>query len=382
MREIYLDNSASTPVAPEVLEAMLPYLNEYYGNPSSRHKKGIETERAIKEGRQIVADALHVKSSEVFFTSGATEADNFAIKGAAHALKRHGMHIVTQKTEHEAVIESCHALEKDGFELTYLDTDEYGNINKEELVNAVREDTTLVAIMHVNNELGTVHPINEYAEAVKLKNPKTLFFSDGVQAVGKLDVDLENIDMYSFSGHKIHGPKGIGAIVVKEGVNIEPVLHGGGQERGLRSGTENVPGIVGLSEAVKISYENLEINSKKMKELQEEFIRTLKEVPDVRINSPKDGLLNIVNIAFKGIPSEILLHAIEERGIFASSGSACGAGKQEISHVLEAINIPYEYAVSSLRFSFSRYNTEEEIIYTCKTLKEIIPNLRNVVARM
>ena len=382
MREIYLDNSASTPLALEVLDAMLPYYKEHYGNPSSRHKKGIDAERAIKESRQTIADILHVKSSEVFFTSGATEADNFAIKGSAQALKRQGRHIITQKTEHEAVLESCKALEKEGFEVTYLGTDEYGNLDKEELLNSVRKDTILVAIMHINNELGTMHPINELAEAVKVKNPNTLFFSDGVQALGKIDVSLENIDMYAFSGHKIHGPKGIGSLFIREGVKLEPILNGGGQENNLRSGTENVPGIVGIGRAVSISYENLNESSEKTSFLKEEFIRTLEEITDVRINSPKDGLPNIVNIAFKGVPSEILLHAIEERGIFASSGSACGAGKQNISHVLEAVGIHYEYAVSSLRFSFSRYSTREDVIYVCKTLKEVIPNLRAVVARM
>lgn len=381
MKEIYLDNSASTPLAPEVLEAILPYFKEYYGNPSSRHKKGIEAERAVKESRQIIEDVLHVKSSEVFFTSGATEADNLAVKGVARALKRRGKHIITQKTEHEAVLESCKALEKEGFEATYLDVDEFGNIDKEELLKAVREDTVLVAVMHVNNELGTVYPINELAKAVKEKNPQTIFFSDGVQAFCKLEVELADVDLYAFSGHKIHGPKGIGGLVVKEGINTEPLLHGGGQERGLRSGTENVPGIVGLGKAVKISHENLKSNKEHIADLRSQFIRTLKDVPDVRINSPENGQPGILNIAFKGIPSEILLHALEERGIYASSGSACATGKQNISHVLEAININYEYAVSSLRFSFSGYNTLEEVNFTCNALKEVVPELRAITGR-
>lgn len=381
MQEIYLDNSASTPLAPEVLAAILPYYAEFYGNPSSLHKKGIEAERAIKESRQIIADILHVKNTEVFFTSGATEADNLAVKGAARALKKRGKHIITQKTEHEAVLESCKALEKEGFDVTYLDTDEFGNIDKKSLLSAVREDTILVAIMHVNNELGTIHPVGEFAKAVKAKNPETLFFSDGVQSFGKMNLDIKNIDMYTLSAHKIHGPKGIGALLVREGINIEPLVHGGGQEQGFRSGTENVPGIAGLGKAAQISYENIGENSAHIKELREEFIWTLREIKDVQINSPENGLPNILNLSFKEIPSEILLHALEEKGIYASSGSACAMGKQNISHVLEAIKIDYDWAVSALRFGFSRYNTVEEINFTCKALKELVPALRAVTGR-
>lgn len=384
MREIYLDNNSTTPLAPEVLEAMLPYFGEFFGNPSSLHKKGIEAERGIKQARQILADILHVKTSEVYFTSGATEADNLAIKGIAYARKKRGNHIITQKTEHEAVLESCRQLEKQGYEVTYLGVDEYGNVNEKDLIAAITDKTILVAIMHVNNEIGTIYPINEFARLCKKEKSDITFFSDGVQAFGKLEINLDNIDLYAISAHKVHGPKGMGALVVKEGKNLEPLISGGGQESNLRSGTENVAGIVGFGKAAELAYENLKNKQKHFSKLRERFLYLLQNsnsrgLTSVAVNSPEDGIAATINVAFGGVPSEVLLHALEERGIYTSSGSACAGGKQSISYVLEAIRTPYEFINSSLRFGFSRYNTLDEIDFTCKVLKELVEKLREVI---
>ncbi|MDX1607934.1 MAG: cysteine desulfurase family protein [Candidatus Spechtbacterales bacterium] len=381
MREIYLDNNASTPLAPEVLEAMLPYYREYYGNPSSLHKKGIEAERALKETREKLAGLFHVKTSEVFFTSGATEADNWALKGVARALKRRGKHIITTKVEHEAVLEACHALGQEGYEITFLDVDEYGKVKKEDILGAINDNTIMVAIMSVNNELGTIYPVNEFAKETKTKKEDIIFFTDGVQAFGKLEVNMENVDIFALSGHKIHGPKGIGALIKKENVQIEPLIHGGGQEMNMRSGTENVAGIVGLGKAAEISYENLDKNKKHIQTLRDKFIRTIKEIDDIRINSPEDAICSTVNVAFAGIPAEVLLHALEEKGIYASTGSACASNSGNKSHVLHAIGLDDKYSDSTLRFGLSRYNTKEEIGFTCKVLKEITPELREVTGR-
>ncbi|MDX1608470.1 MAG: cysteine desulfurase family protein, partial [Candidatus Spechtbacterales bacterium] len=307
MQEIYLDNNATTPLAPEVLEVMLPYYREYFGNPSSLHKYGIEAERAVKEAREKLAGIFHVKTSEVFFTSGATEADNWALKGAARAMQRKGKHIITTKVEHEAVLEACNALQQDGYEITFLDVDEYGKIKKEDALGAVNDNTIIVSIMSVNNELGTIYPVNELAKEVKSKKEDIIFFTDGVQAFGKLEIDMEDIDMFALSGHKIHGPKGVGALIKKENVRIEPLIHGGGQEIGLRSGTENVAGIAGLGNAAEISYENLEKNRKHIQTLKDKLIRTIREIDNVRINSPEDSIYSTVNAAFAGIPAEVLL---------------------------------------------------------------------------
>ena len=288
MREIYLDNNATTPVDSRVKEAMLPYFEEFFGNPSSLHTKGVEATRGIEEARRILADALHVKSSEVAFTSGATESDNWAIKGAAESRKRSGNHIITQKTEHKAVLRSCEYLEDKGFAVTYLDVNSEGRVSKQELVDAVNDKTILVAIMHVNNEIGTIHPINDLARVCKNKKQDILFFSDGVQALGKLEINLENIDLYAISSHKVHGPKGVGALVVKEGVNIEKLIHGGNQENRHRSGTENVAGIVGFGKAVRLMYEDFEVKKKHFEKLRGKFLECLKQMDGVRINSPKD----------------------------------------------------------------------------------------------
>lgn len=377
MREIYLDNNATTKTAPEVIEAMVPYFSTYFGNPSSLHKKGIEAERAVKNAREQLAGILHVKTSEIFFTSGATESDNWALIGTAQAMKRKGSHIITTKIEHDAVLKACKHLENNGFEITYLDVDEFGNINPDDLFAAVKDTTTLVSIMHVNNEIGTAFPINDLAGIVKKKNSNTVFFSDGAQALGKTHIDISNIDLYSLSSHKIHGPKGVGLLVVKDGIKISPLMFGGGQEKGLRPGTENVASVVGFAKAGEMAIKNLNDNINHFKKLRDVFLSKIKEFEDIRINSPENGMPSTLNIGFKGIPSEVLLHALEEEGVYVSSGSACSTGKKKISHVISAIGVPDEYAESSLRFGLSRYTTKEEIVFTCKALGRKLKELRN-----
>ena len=380
MNKIYLDNNATTPLDPKVKEAMLPYLEEFFGNPSSLHIKGVEAMRGIEEARRILADALHVKSSEVAFTSGATEIDNWAIKGVAESRKRSGNHIITQKTEHKAVLRSCEYLEGRGFDVTYLGVDSEGRINKDELLNAITNKTILVAIMHVNNEIGTIHPINGLARACKNKKQDIIFFSDGVQALGKLEIDLENIDLYAVSSHKVHGPKGVGALMIKEGLNIEKLIHGGNQENRHRSGTENVAGIVGFGKAVELMYEDFEVKKKHFEKLQSKFLECLKQIDGVKINSPKDGISTTLNVGFKGVPAEVLLHALESEGIYVSTGSVCSSADKKTNHVLEAIKVPDEYITGSLRFGLSRFNTLQDIEHACKVLEERLKELRKVTS--
>ncbi|OGZ62310.1 MAG: hypothetical protein A3H51_02815 [Candidatus Spechtbacteria bacterium RIFCSPLOWO2_02_FULL_38_8] len=380
MNKIYLDNNATTPLDPKVKEAMLPYLEEFFGNPSSLHIKGVEAMRGIEEARRILADALHVKSSEVAFTSGATESDNWAIKGVAESRKRSGNHIITQKTEHKAVLRSCEYLEGRGFDVTYLGVDSEGRINKDELLNAITNKTILVAIMHVNNEIGTIHPINGLARACKNKKQDIIFFSDGVQALGKLEIDLENIDLYAVSSHKVHGPKGVGALMIKEGLNIEKLIHGGNQENRHRSGTENVAGIVGFGKAVELMYEDFEVKKKHFEKLQSKFLECLKQIDGVKINSPKDGISTTLNVGFKGVPAEVLLHALESEGIYVSTGSVCSSADKKTNHVLEAIKVPDEYITGSLRFGLSRFNTLQDIEHACKVLEERLKELRKVTS--
>lgn len=373
--EVYLDNNATTPVAPEVLEAMAPYWRERFGNPSSAHRKGVEAERAVRASRATIARLLGVKESEVIFTSGGTEGDNLAIKGVARALHRRGNHIVTTKIEHPAVLESCRDLEAEGFRVTYLDVDAGGLLTPEAVEAALTPETILVSIMHVNNELGTILPISEIAERVKRRHPQIVFHSDGVQAVGKTWVDLRGIDLYTISGHKIHAPKGIGALIAREGVKMKPLLSGGGQERGWRSGTENVAGIVGLARALELMYEDLEGKLAYFRTLREHFLDGVRRIPGARINSPEQSVPTTVNVSFPGVPAEVLLHALEEEGVFASTGAACASRKRKRSHVLEAVGLPPEVSDSSLRFSFSRYTTREDIERALAALNRALERL-------
>ncbi|GBC81010.1 Cysteine desulfurase IscS [bacterium HR10] len=367
-REVYLDNNATTPVAPEVVDAMAPYWREHFGNPSSLHRKGVEAERAVRASRATIARLLGVKETEIVFTSGGTEGDNLALKGAARALRRRGNHIVTTRIEHPAVLESCRDLEAEGFRVTYLDVDAHGSVTPEAVEAALTPETILVSIMHVNNEVGTILPIAEIAERVKRRNPEIVVHSDGVQAIGKVPVHLQGVDLYTISGHKIHAPKGTGALVVREGVRLVPLLSGGGQERGLRSGTENVAGIVGLARALELMCENLEEKLAHFHRMRERFLEGVRQIPGARINSPASSVPTTVNVSFPGIPAEVLLHALEEEGVFVSTGAACASRKGRRSHVLEAMRLPPEVIDSSLRFSFSRYTTLEDIEWAIQAL--------------
>ncbi|MCX7753106.1 MAG: cysteine desulfurase [Blastocatellia bacterium] len=374
-REVYLDNNATTPVAPEVVEAMASYWQDRFGNPSSLHRKGVEAERAVRESRATIARLLGVKENEVIFTSGGTEGDNLAIKGVARALRRRGIHIITTKIEHPAVLESCRDLEAEGFRVTYLDVDADGLVTPEVVEAALTPGTILVSIMHVNNELGTILPISEIAERVKRRNPEIVVHSDGVQAIGKTPVDLRGVDLYTISGHKIHAPKGTGALIVREGVRLVPLFSGGGQERGLRSGTENVAGIVALARALELACENLEERLAYFRTLRERFLDGVRRIDRARINSPERSVPTTVNVSFPGIPAEVLLHALEEEGIFASTGAACASRKRRRSHVLEAMRLPPEVIDSSLRFSFSRYTTVEDIEWAVHALQHAVERL-------
>lgn len=378
---IYLDNNATTELDPAVKEVMLPYLGEFFGNPSSLHIKGVEAMRGIEKARAQIAEALHVKSSEIIFTSGATESDNWAIKGVALARQKQGNHIITQKTEHKAVLRTCEYLESRGFDVTYLDVDSEGRVNKDDLISAITDKTILISLMHVNNEIGTIYPINNLARTVKNKKQDIIFFSDGVAAMGKLQVDLGVIDLYAISSHKIHGPKGVGVLVAKDGTHMEKLIHGGNQENRKRSGTENVAGIVGFGRAIELAYKNFDKNMEHFKKLQMKFLECLKGIDGVHINSPADGVATTINVGFSGVPAEVLLHALEKEGIYISTGSACSSAARGASHVLEEIKVPDEYIGGSLRFGFSRFTKERDIEFTCETLKEKLEELREVVGK-
>lgn len=372
-REIYLDNNATTPVAPEVFDAMRPYFCQKYGNPSSLHRKGIEAERAVRASRRTLARLFGLQEAEVIFTSGGTEGDNLAIKGTARALRRRGNHIITTQVEHPAVLESCRELEAEGFRVTYLSVNSEGRVEPDDVLRALTEETILVSIMHVNNELGTIFPVEEIAAQLKRQRPEIVFHSDGVQAVGKLTIRLDHIDLYTISGHKIHAPKGIGALLVRRETALRPVLSGGGQERGLRSGTENVPGIVGLARAVELAYEDFAATQARFVELRSRFLAGLSDIPGVRVNSPPRSVPTTVNVSFPGIPAEVMLHALEAEGVYVSTGAACSSRKGRRSHVLEASHLPPEVMDSSLRFSFSRYTTAEDIEAAVQVIRRVVP---------
>lgn len=373
----YLDNAATTPIAQEVIEAMLPYLNQKFGNASSLHELGKEARDAVELARQKIAKALNVLPHEVIFTSGGTEANNLAIKGIAFANKNKGKHIITQKTEHECVLQACKWLELLGFEITYLGVDKYGMISLEELESAIRKDTILVSIMHANNEIGTLQPIEEIAKICKEHD--VYFHSDACQSFTKTKIDVKKIglDLLTINAHKIHGPKGVGALIVREGVKISPLLHGGGQEFGLRSGTENVAGIVGFGKAVEIAKPE---HSEKISKLREKFEKIVfSEINEVKLNGhPEKRVCHISNFTFKGVEGDSLVTRLDARGVACSTGSACSTHRAEPSHVLLAIGLSEEEAKSSIRFSFSRFNTNEEIEYAAKVLKEEVEILRRI----
>lgn len=384
--EVYLDNAATTKPRKEVIENILKSLEEQYANPSSLHKKGVEVEKEIKRLRRIVAKALGCTDQEIIFTSSGTEANNLAIKGITDAYKRIGNHIITSKIEHKSVLNTLDELEKKGFEVTYLDVDEKGFINLEELKNSIKESTILVSLMHVNNEIGSIQPIEEISKIIKNTNSKTLFHVDGIQSFGKIKFNLKDIqvDSFSISGHKIHGPKGIGALYIRKGIRINPLLTGGGQEMGIRSGTENVPGIYGLGEAVRLTMEEQEKNIEHLNELKNYFIHTFKsQIDGIHITTEENDSFapHIINISFPGVRSEIMLHSLEQDGVYVSSGSACSSKRKGYSHVLEAINMREELIDSSLRFSLSYTNTKDEVDYAVEKVKEHFISLKRIIKR-
>ncbi len=379
-RFIYVDNAATTAVSKNVIDAMIPYYNEKYGNPSSLYSIGRESKKAIEVARETVSECINALPSEIFFTSGGSESDNWAIKGVAYEQALNGKkHIITTTFEHHAVLHTVEALKKDGFEITYLDVHENGLIRPEELEKALRDDTALVTIMYANNEIGTIQPIAEIGKICR--NHGVIFHTDAVQAIGNvlIDVKEQNIDLLSLTAHKFHGPKGVGALYIKKGIKIKNLIEGGAQERGRRAGTENVPGIVGLSTALKFACSDIEKRAKRISKLRDKLIDNALKIEHSRLNGDLNNRLpGNVNMCFEGIEGESLLLMLDMHGICASSGSACTSGSLDPSHVLLAIGLPHEIAHGSLRISLSDDNTEEEVDYIIEILPKIIDRLRQM----
>ena len=376
----YFDNAATTRTDDEVLKEMLPYFSENYGNPSSIYKLGRTNRRAVEIAREQDAKAINADPNEIYFTAGGSESDNTAIRGIAYAYKQKGNHIITSKIEHPAVLETCKQLEKEGFEVSYIGVDENGIINLEELKSEIKKTTTLISVMFANNEIGTIEPIAEIGKIAKEHN--IVFHTDAVQAVGSVKIDVKemNIDSLSLSGHKLYGPKGIGALYVKKGVRFQKFVNGGHQERNKRAGTENVPGIVGLGKAIELAYQDLDEHNKKIKELRDYYMAEVqKRIPYIKINGDMEKRLpGNSNISFRFIEGEGLLLNLDLKGICASSGSACTSGSLDPSHVLLAIGLPHEIAHGSLRITIGKYNTKEEVDYLLDNLEEIVSRLRNM----
>lgn len=377
---IYMDNAATTPVKKEVLEAMIPYFTEKYGNPSSIYSLGSKSKVAVEKARNQVAKTLNAQSKEIFFTAGGSESDNWAIKGTVYNNKNKGNHIITSKIEHHAVLHACEYLERQGYEVTYLDVDEDGVVDLEQLKNSIKDSTILITIMFANNEIGTIQPIKEIGEIAKENG--VLFHTDAVQAMGniKIDVDELNIDLLSMSAHKFNGPKGIGALYIRKGIKIDPLIIGGGQERAKRAGTENVPSIVGMGKALELAYENLEEHVEKLTELREYLIEKIEDNIDyIKLNGHRNKrLAGNVNFSFEFIEGESLLLSLDMVNVAGSSGSACTSGSLDPSHVLLAIGLSHEIAHGSLRLSLSEMNTKEEIDYVVENLVQIVQRLRDM----
>ena len=381
--EIYLDNSATTKPYQEVVDKMVLALTTQYGNPSSIHKKGIEVEREIKEIRRNIARSLGAKENEIYFTSGGTECNNTIIRSVARLNKKTKNHIISTVIEHPSVLDTLKDLESEGFEVTYLPVDKDGKISIEDLKNAIKKETILVSIMHVNNEIGTIQPIEEIGKYLKSLDEKIYLHVDAVQSYAKIKFrpSRYNIDFMSVSGHKLHGPKGIGFMYVKENNRIKPLLTGGGQEIGIRSGTENVPGIYGIGEAVRILNQDLEGTIDKIKGLRDLLKEEiLANIDNVKINSPEDGVCHVLNVSFRGVRGEVLLHYLEQKEIYVSTGSACSS-KKKGSHVLNAIGLTPDEIEGAIRFSLSDLNTKEEIMKTVEVLKESVSDLRMIIGR-
>lgn len=378
--EVYLDNSATTRCFDDVAALMTRIMCNDYGNPSSLHLKGVQAENYIRYAKETIAKTLKVNEKELIFTSGGTESDNIALIGGAHANYRRGRHLITTQIEHPAILQTMKHLEEEGFRVTYLPVDSYGLICLEDLKRAMTNDTILVSIMHTNNEIGALEPVAEAGALIKRMNPCTLFHVDAVQGFGKARIYPKrmNIDMLSVSGHKIHGPKGVGFLYVNEKTKLAPILFGGGQQQGLRSGTENVPGVAGLAKAVELIYASLEQDVEQLYELKQYFVEGLHGLEGLKLNglTGRDSAPHVVSVSVRGVRSEVLLHALEDKGIYVSAGSACSARKPQPSATLKAIGVEKELLGSTIRFSFSLFTTREEIDYTLQAMYDIIPMLR------
>lgn len=381
MREIYADNAATTKLSPVVLEKMMPYLTDIYGNPSSLYGIGQVAKKAVEDARANIAKNIGAANpNEIYFTSGGSESDNWALKGVCRRLKKRGKnHIITSKFEHHAILHTCKALEKEGFEVTYLDVYENGIVKPEDVRSAIKPETAMVSIMYANNEIGTIQPIEEIGRICK--ENKVLFHTDAVQAAGycKIDVVNQNIDLLSMTAHKIHGPKGCGLLYIRKGILIDNLIEGGAQERNKRAGTENIAGIVGLDAALQIAVDTMDERNEKLKKLRDKLIDGLLEIPRSRLNGDREKRLpNNLNMCFEGIEGESLLLRLEFKGISASSGSACTSGSLDPSHVLLAIGLPHEIAHGSTRMTFDESTTEEDIDYILSVVPEIVQTLRDM----
>lgn len=378
--EAYFDNSATTRVYDEVAEAVLRAMKTDYGNPSSMHTKGMEAENLVREARKTIADTLKVTEREIVFTSGGTESNNMALYGTAYSMRRMGKHIITSGVEHASIYQPLTFLEEMGYEITYLPVNENGHISLEQLRESIRKDTILVSIMYVNNEIGAVEPVEEIAKVIHETNPRTVFHVDAIQAYGKYRIRPKKmgIDLLSVSGHKIHGPKGTGFLYIGEKIHVHPIILGGGQQRDMRSGTENVPGCYGLGVAAKMAYTGFEKRIDRFYELRDRLIRGFHEIEGTTVNGFEDrrNAPQIVSCSFEGIRAEVLLHALERKEIYVSSGSACSSNHPGISGTLKAIGVKKELLDSTLRFSLGSFNNEEQIDYVIAQLKEILPELR------
>ena len=378
--EAYFDNSATTKVLDCVKDAVVDAMCVNYGNAAAKHRKGVEAENLIREAKKAITDTLKVQEKEILFTSGGTESNNTALIGTALANRRAGKHLITTGVEHPSIYNTMSFLEEMGFEVTYLPVDHLGHISLEDLEKAIREDTILVSVMYVNNEVGAVEPIEAISQCIKKKNPKTLFHVDAIQAYGKYKIrpKKQGIDLLSVSGHKIHAPKGVGFLYIRDGVKIRPILFGGGQQKGMRSGTENVPGCVGLGVAAREAYKDFDARIEKLYTLREHLIAGLKPLGGVTINGSEDrtNAPQIVSVSFEGVRSEVLLHALEDKGVYVSSGSACSSNHPGISGTLKGIGVKKELLDSTIRFSLGDLNVEEEVDYAIGVLGELLPVLR------
>ena len=380
--EIYFDNSATTKPYDEVAAAVFDTMKNNYGNPSSLHKLGIEAERAVKQAKERVAAALKVSPNEIFFTSGGTESDNIAILGVAKASR--GRHIISTPLEHPAVLNTLSELESRGYHVDYAPVGKDGKVILSEFKKLIRPDTILVTAMLVNNEIGTIEPVAEMSRILKSKNPRAVFHVDAVQGFGKIPMtaDILGADLISLSSHKIHGPKGMGALYIRKGTRLRPIMFGGGQQQGIRSGTENVPGIVGFGLAAKIAVTDLNEKTAKMEKLKTRLRNEIKNsIDNIMINTPENNAPHILNVSFGGVKAEVVLHSLEMQDIYVSSGSACSSHKKEPSYVLTEIGVPRQMIDGSIRFSLSEFNTEEDVDTTVEVLKKIIPRLRKLNMR-